>query len=108
MIMPERLESLYSCTSWARKHLKRDDLCDPSLSLLQTCESPRGCAPSRVYSAYKYPSFPLAIVQWNALPESVVTSSRLDSLIQSKKTSNDQEMIQSDPTSYPQNQKGNN
>ena len=27
---------------------------------------------------------------------------------QSKKVSNDQELIQSDPTSYPQNQKGNN
>ena len=29
-------------------------------------------------------------------------------LLQSKKISNDQELIQSDPTSYPQNQKGNN
>ena len=28
--------------------------------------------------------------------------------IQSKKISNDQELIQSDPTSCPQNQKGNN
>ena len=28
--------------------------------------------------------------------------------IQSKKISNDQELIQSDPTSFPQNQKGNN
>ena len=27
---------------------------------------------------------------------------------ESKKTSNDQEPTQSDPTSYPQNQKGNN
>ena len=27
---------------------------------------------------------------------------------QSKKISNDQELIQSDPISYPQNQKGNN
>ena len=27
---------------------------------------------------------------------------------QCKKISNDQELIQSDPTSYPQNQKGNN
>ena len=31
-----------------------------------------------------------------------------DALHQSKKISNDQELIQSDPTSYPQNQKGNN
>ena len=30
------------------------------------------------------------------------------SLHQSKKISNDQELIQSDPTSWPQNQKGNN
>ena len=29
-------------------------------------------------------------------------------VIKSKKTSNDQELIQSDPTSCPQNQKGNN
>ena len=29
-------------------------------------------------------------------------------LMQSKKISNDQELIQSDPTSCPQNQKGNN
>ena len=29
-------------------------------------------------------------------------------LSQSKMISNDQELIQSDPTSYPQNQKGNN
>ena len=28
--------------------------------------------------------------------------------LQSKKISNDQELIQSDPTSRPQNQKGNN
>ena len=28
--------------------------------------------------------------------------------IESKKISNDQELIQSDPTSYPQNQNGNN
>ena len=31
-----------------------------------------------------------------------------DSLLKSKKISNDQELIQSDPTSCPQNQKGNN
>ena len=29
-------------------------------------------------------------------------------VLQSKKISNDQELIQSDPTSCPQNQKGNN
>ena len=29
-------------------------------------------------------------------------------IFQSKKTSNDQELIQSEPTSCPQNQKGNN
>ena len=29
-------------------------------------------------------------------------------ILQSKKISNDQELIQSDPTSCPQNQKGNN
>ena len=33
---------------------------------------------------------------------------RLESHTQSKKISNDQELIQSDPTSCPQNQKGNN
>ena len=32
----------------------------------------------------------------------------INSISQSKKISNDQELIQSDPTSYPQNQKGNN
>ena len=32
----------------------------------------------------------------------------LNILIKSKKISNDQELIQSDPTSCPQNQKGNN
>ena len=32
----------------------------------------------------------------------------LSVLFQSKKISNDQELIQSDPTSCPQNQKGNN
>ena len=31
-----------------------------------------------------------------------------DRTIISKKISNDQELIQSDPTAYPQNQKGNN
>ena len=31
-----------------------------------------------------------------------------DLLVQSKKISNDQELIQSDPISCPQNQKGNN
>ena len=31
-----------------------------------------------------------------------------DHLLQSKKISNDQELIQSDPISCPQNQKGNN
>lgn len=28
--------------------------------------------------SYKYPFFPLAIVQWNALPEKAVTSPNLD------------------------------
>ena len=32
----------------------------------------------------------------------------LENLFQSKKISNDQELIQSDPISCPQNQKGNN
>ena len=31
-----------------------------------------------------------------------------EDIVQSKKISNDQELIQSDPTSCPQNQKGNN
>ena len=33
---------------------------------------------------------------------------RLDTKLKSKKITNDQELIQSDPTSCPQNQKGNN
>ena len=32
----------------------------------------------------------------------------LNQIVESKKISNDQELIQSDPTSCPQNQKGNN
>ena len=34
--------------------------------------------------------------------------SKLHLVVESKKMSNDQELIQSDPTSCPQNQKGNN
>ena len=35
-------------------------------------------------------------------------NSTLQDLLKSKKISNDQELIQSDPISCPQNQKGNN
>ena len=37
-----------------------------------------------------------------------ITDAEQSPLGQSKKMSNDQELIQSDPTSCPQNQKGNN
>ena len=37
-----------------------------------------------------------------------VTKTKTKTIKQSKKISNDQELIQSDPTSCPQNQKGNN
>ena len=85
MIMPEQPASLHCCTIWAGKHLKRDDLW-PSLSLLKNCKWSLGHAPSRYCLSMtfrqiqtgkdsdKYSFFPLAIVQWNALPESVVIS----------------------------------
>ena len=37
-----------------------------------------------------------------------ITEEETEAALQSKKISNDQELIQSDPTSCPQNQKGNN
>ena len=40
--------------------------------------------------------------------ESVVLSIYIAATGHSKKISNDQELIESDPTSFPQNQKGNN
>ena len=38
----------------------------------------------------------------------IITIYIMSLIMQSKKISNDQELIQSDPTSCPQNQKGNN
>ena len=40
--------------------------------------------------------------------ESLTLTAKIERRIQSKKISNDQELIQSDPISCPQNQKGNN
>ena len=40
--------------------------------------------------------------------KNIFTFSRLNKMMKSKKISNDQELIQSYPTSCPQNQKGNN
>ena len=37
-----------------------------------------------------------------------MSANNIEYILQSKKISNDQEVIQSDPTSCPQNQKGNN
>ena len=47
--------------------------------------------------------FPKTCHYWWLLQDTLHQSSQ-----QSKKISNDQELIQSDPTSCPQNQKGNN
>ena len=49
--------------------------------------------PPGQYSVYKFTSYP---IQHESIEK------------QSKKISNDQELIQSDPISCPQNQKGNN
>ena len=43
-----------------------------------------------------------------AMPMPVIHFSESEASIPSKKISNDQELIQSDPISCPQNQKGNN
>ena len=45
--------------------------------------------------------------QWLSIPEYLHKMSK-SMHIKSKKISNDQELIQSDPTSCPQNQTGNN
>ena len=99
MIMPEQPASLHCCTSWAGKHLKRDDLRPVSVSFTKLwmaswpCPFPSISSPLIKYpgtaiqwhfvkftlARVKYSFFPLAIEQWNAFPESVVISSSLDS-----------------------------
>ena len=58
---------------------------------------------------YKGSFFPQTIRYWNAIPDSLISSAKMQRImLLSKKISNDQELIQSDPTSCPQKQKGNN
>ena len=54
----------------------------------------------------KFPKYPCASDRERNRMFSKICSE--STKVKSKKTSNDQELIQSDPTSRPQNQKGNN
>ena len=50
----------------------------------------------------------ISVIPQNTLSRTVKQGAATYRITQSKKISNDQELIQSDPTSCPQNQKGNN
>ena len=92
MITPEQPASLHCCTSWAGKHLRLfykivhglvdvpfPEYNQPTHRISRYCHSMTFRQIHTGKGSYKYSFFPLAIVQWNALPESVVISSSLDS-----------------------------
>ena len=95
------------------------NLKSPETSLKRTFES-QTSTPQDIYSGVignkQTTEFPKANSQKKespvVTPKSNQNSNKLlknnTSNIESKKISNDQELIQSDPTSCPQNQKGNN
>ena len=85
---------------------------DDLILLVRRCMNDQSIAyqvPIANTDIYKYCSFPQTIRDWNALPSSLISSTEVRRMVLlSKKISNDQELIQSDPISCPQNQKGNN